>query len=98
MSVHNGKRAHAECVDQPCIKLPVLWEVSLMFSMGNLYLVPTINGEVKYQPKAQAGFFIRNYELEAGKAFVQHSVIFTSILGSQSHRREFTFPPASIFH
>ena len=52
-----------------------------MFSMGNLYLVPTINGEVKYQPKAQAGFFIRNYELEAGKAFVQHSAIFTSILG-----------------
>ena len=41
--------------------------------MGNLYLVPTnstINGDVKYQPKAQARFFIRNDELEAGKALV----------------------------
>ena len=28
-----------------------------MFSVGiNLYLVPTINGDVKYQPKAQARF------------------------------------------
>ena len=71
-----------------------------MFSVGNLYLVPTINGEVNCQPKAQAGFFIRNYELEARKAFVQHSAIFASILGPQFHRREFTFPPASkfIFH
>ena len=31
------------------------------------YLVPAINREVKYQPKAQAGSFIRNDKLEAGK-------------------------------
>ena len=32
-----------------------------MFSVGiaNLYLVPTINGDMKYLPKAQVGFFIR---------------------------------------
>ena len=27
----------------------------------------TINGEVKHQPKAQACFFIWNYELESGE-------------------------------
>ena len=44
-----------------------------MFLVANpVYLVPTINGEVKYQPKTQARFFIQNYELEAGKACVQH--------------------------
>ena len=41
-----------------------------MFSVSNLYLVPTINGDVKYQPKAQARSLIRNDELEAGKALV----------------------------
>ena len=39
-----------------------------LFSVDNLYHVPTINGDVKYQPKAQARFFIRNDKLEAGKA------------------------------
>ena len=43
-----------------------------MFSVGKLYLVPTINGDVKYQPKTQARFFVRNDELEAGKACMQH--------------------------
>ena len=43
-----------------------------MFSVGNLYLVPTINRDMKYQPKAQARFFIRNDKLEAGKACMQH--------------------------
>ena len=37
-------------------KVPVLWEVSLMFSVGNLYLVSTINGEVIYQPNAASTF------------------------------------------
>ena len=39
-----------------------------MFSVGNpVYLVRTNNREVKYQPKAQAGFFRRNDKLEAGR-------------------------------
>ena len=39
-----------------------------MFSVGiNLYLVPTINGDVKYQPKAQARFSVIYDKLEAGK-------------------------------
>ena len=50
-----------------------------MFSVGNHYLVPTINGEVKYQPKAQARFFIQNYELEAGKAVCNTSNFYINI-------------------
>ena len=66
-----------------------------MFSVGNLYLVPTINGEVKYQPKAQACFFIRNYESGSGEGLYATLAIFTSILGPESHRGGFKFPPAS---
>ena len=35
--------------------------------MGNLYLVPTINREVKYQPQAQVHFFIRNDKAGSGE-------------------------------
>ena len=39
-----------------------------MFSVGiNLYLVPTLNGDVKYQPKAQARFSVIR-----GKVCMQH--------------------------
>ena len=43
-----------------------------MFSVGNnLYLVPTINGDVKYQLKhvSSDGMILK---LEAGKACMQH--------------------------
>ena len=38
-----------------------------MLSVGNLYLVPTINGEVNYQPKAQARFLIWNDKTGSGE-------------------------------
>ena len=53
-----------------------------MFSVGNL--VPTINGEVKYQPKDQACFFIRMIKLEAEKACMQQA-IFKLVLWPESH-------------
>ena len=64
-----------------------------MFSVGNHYLVPTINRDVKYQPKAQAHFLIRNDKLEAGKACM-HAILALVLLPELS-RGEFKFSPAS---
>ena len=62
---------------------------SSCFQWVNLYLVPTINREVKYQPKNQAGFFIRNDEpVEAGRPVA----IFALVLRPESHRVEVKFP------
>ena len=57
-----------------------------MFSVGNLYLVPTINGEVKYQPKAQARFFIRNCELDWGRPVCNTSNFYIIEENSNSHQ------------
>ena len=44
-----------------------------MFSVGiNLYLTPTINGDVKYQPKHVSSYGMINWIQEAGKACMQH--------------------------
>ena len=66
---------------------------SSCFLWVNLYLVPAINREVKYQPKSktQAGFFIRNDKLEAGRSVANVA----SVLRPVSHRGEVKFPPAS---
>ena len=64
---------------------------SSCFLWVNLYLVPAINREVKYQPKIQVGFFIRNDKLEAGRPVA----IFALVLRPESHRGEVKFPPAS---
>ena len=79
---------------KPCTKLPLScgrWV--LMFSVGiNLYLIPTINGDVW----AQARFFIRNDKLEAGKAVCSTSIIL--VLRPEFPRGEFKFPPASSWY
>ena len=64
-----------------------------MFSVGNHYLVPTINGEVKYQPKVRhvSSYRIMNWKRERLYAT---RAIFTSILGPE-YRGEFKFPPAN---
>ena len=65
---------------------------SSCFQWVNLYLVPATNREVKYQPiKTQAGFFIRNDELEAERSVA----IFALVLRPESHRGKFKFPLAS---
>ena len=48
-----------------------------MLSVGNLYLVPTADGAVNYQPKAQAHFSLyRMIKVEVGKVCMQHKQFF----------------------
>ena len=76
----------------PAFAMPLLvGRESSCFQWVKVHLVPAINREVKYQPKTQAGFFIRTDELEAGRCVA----IFALVLRPESHRKEVKFPPAS---
>ena len=66
------ERTHRVCGQSLALSYRSCGRWVLMFSVGiNLYLVPTINGDVKYQPKHVSSYGMI-LKLEADKACMQH--------------------------